>query len=255
MRFLVLVFCGLTLQTSCFAQPDSSIANSGVDQFNDSFSPLISSLKDKKKSDFKLVKKLFNEAHKNYLKNYVAYSQLGDIFKQGNYDCLSGTYFLARVLKELKIPFKIFETNYHIFLTVQTERGEVLLESTDRINGLVRDQKTINDKIIIYQQTRSSNKELYLSKIRIFHELHSDQLPGLLYFNQAVEAFNQNDLRNCCLYLEQAWKIYDNQRIEVFAPILLHSIETSKMDMPLKEKLIGLIQAHQQSSLHTIASR
>ena len=257
MRFLALAFCVLTLQIGCFAQIDYSIPSPAKAQIDSRISSFVTSLKATKKSDFQIVRTLFNKAHRDYLKNYVAYSQVDDIFKEGNYDCLSGTYFFARVLDELNISYKIFETNYHIFLTVQTDRGEILMESTDRVNGLIQNQKAIDERISAYQQTRSNstNSELYLSRIRIFHELHSQQLPGLLYFNQAVQAFNKNDLSSCCLYLEQAWKIYDNQRIDVFAPILLHAIATSQIEKSEKEKLIQLIQAHQQTSPHTIASR
>ncbi len=254
MRFIALVVCGLTLQISCLAQSDYSISNPTKDA---RFTSFVSSFKAKKKSKSKLVRSLFNKAHRDYLKNYVAYSQVEDIFKTGNYDCLSGTYFLARALEELNIPYKIFETNYHIFLTVQTEQGQILIESTDRINGLVQSQKAIDERIASYQQSKSisTDSELYLSRVKIFNELHAQQLPGLLYYNLAVVAYNKNDLTGCCSYLEQAWKIYDNQRIEAFAPILIHALVKSQMEKSSKEKLIQLIQAHQQTSLHTIASR
>ncbi len=258
MRVLTLVFCGLVFQISCLAQDGLSTNDLAIREFSNNFSPFVSSLKAKGNSDFKVVRKLFYQAHTKFLKNYVAYSQVDDIFKNGNYDCLSGTYFFAKALDELRIPYKIFETNYHIFLTVQTDRGEVLLETTDRINGFVRNRKAIDEKVSKYQQTRSnaSTTELYLSRIRIFHQLNSQQLPGLLFFNRAVEAFNKNELNQCCQYLEQAWKIYDNERIEFFIPILLHSIEISQLGKSEKEKLSVLIQAHQQqSSSHTIASR
>src|ERR1041385_7450836 len=112
MRFLALVFCGVALQIGCFAQLDYSVPNPTKDQLDTRFSSFVASLKAKKKSEFKLVRSLFNKAHRDYLKNYVAYSQVDDIFKEGNYDCLSGTYFFAHVLDELNIPYKIFETNY-----------------------------------------------------------------------------------------------------------------------------------------------
>src|SRR6266702_8606092 len=102
MRFLALVFCGLALETGCFAQLESSVPDLTIDKFNNSISPFISAIKSKKKSDFKVVQKLFNKAHRDLLKNYVAYSQVDDIFKNGNYDCLSGTYFFALALDELK---------------------------------------------------------------------------------------------------------------------------------------------------------
>ncbi|HXF28646.1 MAG TPA: hypothetical protein VN457_02250 [Chlamydiales bacterium] len=254
MRLIALVICGLALQISCLAQSDYSIPIVTKDS---RFASFVSSFKAKKKSESKLVRSLFNKAHRDYLKNYVAYSQVEDIFKSGNYDCLSGTYFLARALEELNISYRIFETNYHIFLTVQTEQGQILIESTDRINGLVQNQKAIDKRIASYQQTNSlsTDSELYLSRVKIFHELHTQQLPGLLYYNLAVVAYNKNDLSSSCAYLEQAWKIYDNQRVEVFAPILIQALVTCEMEKSAKEKLIQLIQAHQQTSFHTIASR
>jgi len=257
MRLVVLLFCGLVIQTNSFAQSAYSIPNATNAQSDIRFSSFISSLKATKKSDLKLVRVLFNKAHRDYLKNYVAYSQVDDIFNKGNYDCLSGTYFFAHALEELNIPYKIYETNYHIFLKVQTDKCEVLLETTDRFNGLVQNKKAIDERIALYKETRSvhENSELYLSGIKIFHELQSQQLPGLLYYNRAIVAFNKNDLSSCCSYLEKAWKIYDNQRIEIFTPILLHAIAHSQMEKADKEKLIQIIQAHRQSSLHTIAFR
>jgi hypothetical protein len=76
-----------------------------------------------------------------------------------------------------------------------------------------------------------------------------------LYFNRAVETFNKNQLMECCYYLEQAWKIYDNPRIEAFAPILLRSIEASELSHESKEKLTAILQTHLQSAAYPIASR
>ncbi len=258
MRIFALMLCGLVLSLNCFGQTAIlSVNELTVNQSEGNFSNFISSLQSKKIKDFKLVRQLFVKAHRDFLKNYKAYSQVNDIFEKGNYDCLSGTYFLVSSLNQLGFTYKIYETNYHIFLTVNTSRGEVLLESTDRDNGLVADQNLIKERISKYQQstTSSPGTQLYLSRFRLFHELLPSQLPGLLYFNRAVEAFNKNELSNCCLYLEQAWKIYDNPRIEAFTPILLHSIEASSLDESSKEKLTLLLRNHQQSAFHSLASR
>ncbi|MBI3482873.1 MAG: hypothetical protein HY015_07855 [Bacteroidetes bacterium] len=257
MRILVLALYGLLLSLNSFGQnaitPASDLT---LNQFSHGFSDFISSFQAKKTKDYKLVKNLFVRAHKEFLKNYRAYSQVNDIFEKGNYDCLSGTYFFANSLEQLGFSYKIYETNYHIFMTVKTSRGEVLLESTDCANGLVTDQNLIKERISKYQQSKTTpGAQLYLSKLRLFHELLPSQLPGLLYFNRAVEAFNKNELINCCVYLEQAWKIYDNPRIEIFTPILLHSIEASSLNESSKEKLTLLLRNHQQSAFHSLASR
>lgn len=258
MRILALVLCWLVLSVNGFTQSAiPSVNELTINQFSPDFTNFISSLQSKKVKDFKLVRQLFFKAHRDFLKNYKAYSQVNDIFEKGDYDCLSGTYFLVSSLNQLGFTYKIYETNYHIFLTVNTSRGEILLESTDRDGGLVTDKNLINEKISKYRQSTASTPgtQLYLSRFRLFHELLPSQLPGLLYFNRAVEAFNKNELTDCCLYLEQAWKIYDNPRIEVFTPILLHSIEVSSLDQSSKERLTLLLRNHQQSGVHSIASR
>lgn len=257
MRNLILVLFGFILVSSCLGQSAFFSANDlNISDFNSEFSSFVSSLKVTKSNDQKLVKSLFNKAHKDFLRTYQAYSQVNDVFEKGNFDCLSGTYFLAASLDQLGLAYKIYETNYHIFLIVQTTRGNVLLESTDPYHGLVANQKAIDEKIAQYTQTKvGTSSQLYLSQLRMFHELLPSQLPGLLYFNRAVEAFNKNDLISCCSYLEQAWKIYDNPRIEAFTPILIHSIESSQLESSSKEKLTSLLRAHQQSSFHSLASR
>ena len=95
MRFFIAVFCGLVLQVSSLAQEKLSVDVVSIDQFKSSFTPFIASVKNSNSSDFKILKKLFNHSHQEYLKNYVAYSQVNDIFEKGNYDCLSGTYFFC----------------------------------------------------------------------------------------------------------------------------------------------------------------
>jgi hypothetical protein len=259
MRIFASVGFVIALFTSCLGQNLTLLHNydPATEIHKQNFHSFISSLRNKRTTDQRTVRRLFDKAHTSFLKNYKAYSQITDVFEKGNYDCLSGTYFLVKALEELGLQFKIFETNYHVFLTVETKRGKILLESTDKDNGFISNQKLIEEKITRYQQSKlnAAGTELYLSKLRIFHELLPSQLPGLLYFNSAVQSFNENQLSECCLYLQQAWNIYDNPRIEAFMPILIHSIEVSSLDSESKEKLIATLRLHQQSSAHQIASR
>src|SRR6478736_5799138 len=68
------------------------------------------SLSKRKTSEIKLAKSLFNKAHRSFLKSYHAYATISDVFEKGNYDCLSGTYFLSRALTDLGIKHRIIET-------------------------------------------------------------------------------------------------------------------------------------------------
>jgi len=232
MRVFGFIFCWLILARTCFGQgPVHGDNNLIFNYSNESFADFIVSIKSKKSSEKRLAKRLFTKAHSNFLKNYKAYSQINDVFEKGNFDCLSGTYFLVCALDKLGLKYKIFETNYHVFLMVSTRQGEVLLESTDGVNGFVSNKMQIKEKMARYQEPRiNGSGEMYLSNLKMFHEILPSQLPGLLYFNRAVESYNKNQFSECCFYLELAWKIYDNPRIEAFAPLLLRSIVASELE-------------------------
>src|SRR5882672_5510402 len=70
-------------------------------QYVNKISNFTKSLSKKNSSEIKLAKSLFNKAHRNFLKNYHAYATVNDVFEKGNYDCLSGTYFLSKALTNL----------------------------------------------------------------------------------------------------------------------------------------------------------
>src|SRR5437016_5010875 len=100
MRGLLIIICWL-LATYGFCQ--SSIApvkDLTLMPSEAGFTTFLSSVKSKKGHDLRLVKALFDKSHQEFLKNYKAYSQIDDVFEKGNYDCLSGTYFLTRALED-----------------------------------------------------------------------------------------------------------------------------------------------------------
>ncbi|HCW07079.1 MAG TPA: hypothetical protein DGG95_06910 [Cytophagales bacterium] len=200
-----------------------------------------------------LIRSIFRVAHRKFLRNYKAYSQPEDIFSNRTYDCLSGTYFLSLVFERLHIDYKLIETNYHIFIIAQTERGEILLETTDRFGGMITDAQKIKEKILLYKEFNRSNKNFYLSSVEMYNEISPEKLLGLLYFNKAIVSFKKNELVESSFFLEQSWKIYDNARIETFTPILLKAIETRRVNLDIKEDLLLKLRTHQSASTRTWA--
>jgi len=242
--------CPVEVNSQTLGSPELSQANSNK------ISSFIGSLT-KKGSEFKIAKSLFNEAHRNFLKMYRAYATVEDVFESGSYDCLSGTYFLSQALTKLGIKHRIIETNYHVFLIAETNRGDVLMESTDRYNGFICNQKKIDETIDGYKANRTDrvSSQLYLSHIKIYHEILQAQLKGLLYFNLAVESFHNNDLVASCHYLLGASKIYDNPRIEEFAPILTRFIRKSQLSENQKESLTAMLKAREHKDLTALANQ
>jgi hypothetical protein len=255
MRSVALVVSCLILIYPEFVECQALVSAELPDRYIQEISSFTSKLNQKKTSEAKLVKSLFHKAHRDFLKKYLAYATVNDVFENGNYDCLSGTYFLSRALTDLGVKHRIVETNYHVFLIAETNQGDVLMESTDRRQGLVSDAKNIAERIENYRANRTDKvgSQLYLSHIKIYHEILPVQLSGLLYFNLAVDSYHRNDLAASCRYLQSAWKIYDNPRIEVFTSILTRSVVRSQLSEQQKDILTELLKSHAHQSLTALA--
>jgi hypothetical protein len=210
-------------------------------------------------SDITLLKKVFHRTQKVFLNKYVSYADFSEIFDSGQYDCLTATSLFSVVLDELHFGYRIIETNYHIFLLVKTSKGEVLLETTDRFNGFVRNENDIRQRIGAYRQGvtagTTDNKNIYHYNCDLYREVNPSQLPGLLYFNQAVKAYNAGRLEKCGELLTKAKSIYDTPRISEFGSIFLRSVVESTLDDPTKLRIIRQFKGIAPSKSPVLASR
>jgi hypothetical protein len=256
MRGLVTLFF---LLIGFFAQAQGSILSALLetspavtsDAIQTEMNEFIQVFQDKKveaKNDVRLLRSLVNKSHRKFLKQYKAYSQFNEVFESGNYDCLSGTAFFSVALSQLGYSYKIIETNYHIFLLVNSHEGEILLETTDRLAGLKTRAKEINQTLALYKQNRisatTSEGKYYLYQTHLFREVDALQLSGLFYFNQAVVAYNQHNWIACSEKLAKARTIYNNHRVEELTEVLFHSVSLSDMNPIDKKQLIQQLQPH-----------
>ncbi|HRG07731.1 MAG TPA: hypothetical protein PLJ08_04070 [Cyclobacteriaceae bacterium] len=194
------------------------------------------------RSEEEFLRMVFNESHRRFFKTYKPYTQFPEIFEKGKYDCLSATSLLAVVLDAFDYDFHLIETNYHIFISVQTENGPVLLESTDRVNGFVTNPEQIRDRISMYKQNQlsasNSGSVQYQFDLNLYRVIQPNQLSGLLLFNQAVVAFNNQQYEVCAQRLKEAVQIYDSPRTTEFAAILITAIANSSISDETKKDLI-----------------
>lgn len=242
----------ILLQSAPSEQP--ILATSKMNQF-------IASLEIKRgklKSDESFLRYAFRETHKTFLKNYKAYSQFPEIFDTGQYDCLSATSFFSLVLDAFGFEYKIIETNYHIFLIVETDLKQILLESTDMNNGFVADDRLIEEKIRGYRENKmltSADKYYYQYDINLYQQVMPQQLTGLLYFNQAVIAFNNNDLAECALKLKKAIRIYNSPRAKELIAILVTQVAASDLEEEEKKNLIRPFASFIKAKGSVVAAR
>ena len=209
-------------------------------------------------SDFAFLKTIFTKTQKNFLKHYSQYPELSEIFSTGNYDCLTATSLFSILLSDFHFQHRIVETNYHIFLMVQTTKGEVLIETTDRYNGFVTDLKEIEKRLGSYKQNiiaPASNKNYYAFHFSLYQNVSPHQLAGLLYYNRAVKSFNKKEYIQSAELLDKAKAIYESPRVAELAVILIEAAMESDLSESNKLMIFERYKIYWQQRSHLMAVR
>lgn len=267
--FLICLLIGFN-SLLCIAQPIDLLPDllktypaSQPEEITRTLDKLIHNLEQKRhnRTDKDFLSLVFHESHRKFFKTYQPYAQFAQVLETGTYDCLSATSFLSVLLERFDYDFKIIETNYHIFLLVETSTGQVLIESTDKFNGIVTNKHQINERISKYQANElvispsESDKNFYHFNLNLYHEVQPNQLSGLLYYNQAVVAYNYKNLIECAAKLNKANKVYESPRTAEFAVILVKSVATSELDDEIKKELIRPFVKYLRKANSVVASR
>lgn len=173
------------------------------------------------RNDIRRLHDLFRKTHHRFLQSYVRYTGIEDIAR-GRYDCLTATSLFADILSKSGYKYDIIETNYHIFIVVNTADGDVILETTDRFGGFIADEKKKNSMIAEYKSNKLSwaTASHYRYGFNLYQAVSPDQLAGLLYFNQAVNAFNAGKWDECSERLSAARQRTNSPRIAALAALL-----------------------------------
>ncbi len=197
----------------------------------------------------KLLRKAFQKLHATYLKKYEAYSDFSDVFSSGKYDCLTATALFSHVLNQLGLSYEIIETNYHIFLMVHTKEGNVLLEMTDRWGGFVKNEDAIAKRTGDYRRNflsaTSSDKIPFEYSFKLYQPISPEKLTGLLYFNQAVKAFNRHDWVASSISLEVSNNLYSSPRCNELGSVIIRTV----MESSLEEQSKALCMSHLRNVL------
>lgn len=210
----------------------------------------------KQQSDF--VHYLFSKTHQQYLKKYEAYTPMSNLFKDGSYNCLTGTILYALILNHFQIPHQVIETNYHIFILAETQQGNILLEATDPINGFVTNPIDIESRITTYKansvRATNSKANYYQFNFELFNPVTITELRGLLYYNMSVNAYNQQNMQESVEYLQKSHMLYSSSRIDEFSQILLLAVQQNKMEPNLRVEYLKTLLSIRRDLMPTVAS-
>lgn len=233
--------------------------NTGFSQ--EAFQKFIQKLETKQesfKTDQLFLNHIFTKTHQHFLKHYTEYASFGELVKSGTYNCLTGTALYALLLEHFGFRYQVIETNYHIFLIAETTGGQVLIESTDPIKGFINDIREITIRIASYKQNvplqASADKIYYRYNFELYNAIDLDQLLGLLHYNLAIKAYNDQQLSSAIAHLDEAMMLYQSPRIEEFSKIVLLSVAESKLAASVKETYLKKIQSIRKYKMPAVAS-
>ncbi|WP_109831271.1 hypothetical protein [Reichenbachiella versicolor] len=198
------------------------------------FAELIEKLEEKRlkvKSDESFLKYVFYAVHRKYLGEYKQYVALGEIFdKRRQYDCVTGTALYALVLDHFGFLYEIRETDYHVYLLAYAEGKKYMLESTDALYGITKDQEEIQARRkMIMDDAKKINAELAMSGVGSDEQYISElidnkvtlkELSGLHYYNLALAELNNQNFSQAFTLVTKAYHLYPSERIKQTASLV-----------------------------------
>jgi hypothetical protein len=229
MRRNILVPILLFLAVAAFAQQTviekvwtTSSSSTGLSLIDSRINQLVTKLGNHHyRNEVRKLNALFNKTHNRFLHTYTQYTGIEEL-ANGRYDCLTATSLFADILTRAGYKYNIIETNYHIFIMVNTDDGDVILETTNRFSGFISDKEQIAKTVGEYQKNilKSATASHYQYSFSLYKTVDVDQLAGLLYFNQAVKAFNAEKWDECSEKLSAAAQSTDSPQVAVLGALL-----------------------------------
>lgn len=174
-----------------------------------------------------ILKKVFYVVHRKFLRNYDQYASFAQVFSKGDYDCLTATTLYAYILDRLEFKYEIIETRYHMALLVMDGEEKYLIESTDPIDGLVLNGGEVEKMLLDYANEVEAG-DAYKLRARVNSKIVIEELPGLLYYNQAVRKFNKGELWDSFNELQKAILFYRSPRIQEMMGLIIEAAKVSE---------------------------
>lgn len=171
-------------------------------------------------SDELLMKELFYDVHKQYLKQYTPYAGLQGLLELGEYNCLSATTLYALILERLGYSYSIVESVNHIVLLVNLPHQQLLLETTDPEKGFISQASEIEERLD-QMKKKTPGEQYYNLNLQVFRTIGLRELAGLQFFNYAAWYYNQRDFVSATSHLRKGQLLYKSERFDKVADLLL----------------------------------
>ena len=112
---------------------DSTFSETNYSEYYKKLDDVIKTLpskESKSKKETKRIKKVYDIIHSKFLKKYEANSIFTDIFKNGNYNCVTASAIYAYIFDKLDVPYHVKEAPSHVYLIAYPKTHNIYLETT-----------------------------------------------------------------------------------------------------------------------------
>lgn len=210
----------LDLLVSTETNPENSITSirERIDNISTRLAPEITP----KRKPEKYVKTVYEQVHASFLQKYEMVNRFPEVFKSGNYNCVTATALYALIFDKLSIPYGIQEKPTHVFLVAYPKQNNILVETTTPVFGYLtydtRYKQTFVEnlkaqKLIAAAEVQSQGVDALFNKYYFQSEdITLPQLVGIHYMNDALYYEDQKDLDNAQQQIEKAYLLYPTPR-------------------------------------------
>lgn len=175
------------------------------------------------KPEKKKVKYYYSEIHDKYLVKYEMNTHFSDIFKNGYYNCVTGSILYGLVFNELEIPYKVKLSPIHAYLVAYPKTESILVETTNPVKGYFVfnenfkqnyvDHLLDNKLITAYEYASLSTDELFNKYYFKEEEVTLKEMVGIQYYNEAISLMQKQKFENAFYELEKAYLFYPSEKI------------------------------------------
>ncbi len=136
-----------------FLAADKSITENDYKNYKEKLNLVLSPFN--KKSFLKLkakkkVSKVFKQVQDQLMDKYVETALFSDLFKKGEYQCVTSSMLFSDIFDKLGIPYQINFVPNHVYLTAYPETAKVIVQTTSPEKGVVVYDKVFKSKYVQY---------------------------------------------------------------------------------------------------------
>ncbi|MEQ9424349.1 MAG: hypothetical protein RJQ09_08040 [Cyclobacteriaceae bacterium] len=159
------------------------------------------------------LRHLFYKVHKKFLKHYRQYASVNETFKNGAYDCVSGSVLYAYALEYFGFEYYANESAFHVNLHVKLNDGDVVFEATNPLSGFLTSSKEI---LNLEQQINLENESQGFDN----RQIGFNELIGLQHLNLSIHLFNTGRYIEAAKAIGIAYHYYPSDRIRDMAMLI-----------------------------------